>query len=302
MIIFFYGEDNFRLKKKVKEILDYYKKEKNGLSFVYLDCLESSLKELKEKNSQSSLFEEKKLILMENLFKNKKFKEDFFQKVEEFISSKNIILISENQKLNEKDSLVSYLLKNVKYQKFNLLTPYKIKNWAEKEIKKRGAEIDSQALSLLVDSNDLWKVNNEIEKLTSYSKKITEKEILLLTNRETKSDVFKTIEAISQKDKSQALRLLQNHLEKGDSPLYLLLMISYQFKNLIILKELEEKNLSFKKSGLHFFVIKKITPLLIKFSLDDLKKIYQKIFLIDTSIKQGKIEPEAGLEILIAEI
>ncbi len=302
MIIFLYGEDTFRLKRKTKEILDRYKKEKSSLSFVSFNCLNSSLKELKEKNSQASLFEEKKLILIENLFKNKKLKEDFFQKIKEFISSKNIILISEEQKLNEKDILVSYLKKNVKFQKFNLLPPAKIKAWTEKEIKKHKAEISNQGLELLTESNDLWKINNEIKKLTSYSKKITEKEVLLLTNRKIKSDIFKTIEAISQKDKSLALKLIHNHLEKGDSPLYLLLMIGYQFKNLIILKELEEQKISFRQSGLPFFVTKKTTPLLPRFSLKNLKKIYQKIFLIDTNIKLGKVEPEAGLEILIAEI
>jgi len=38
------------------------------------------------------------------------------------------------------------------------------------------------------------------------------------------------------------------------------------------------------------------------FTLEELKKIYYKIFQADLNIKTGKIEPEVGLDLLITEI
>jgi DNA polymerase-3 subunit delta len=39
-----------------------------------------------------------------------------------------------------------------------------------------------------------------------------------------------------------------------------------------------------------------------RFTLWQLKKIYQKIFQVDLAIKTGKVEPETALDLFIAEI
>jgi len=99
---------------------------------------------------------------------------------------------------------------------------------------------------------------------------------------------------------------LQKHLDGGDNPLYLLSMVAYQFRNLLVVKELAEKGLMYasivKKSGLHPFVVKKSYFACSQFSFDYLKQLYRKIFQIDADIKTGKIEPETALEIFVATI
>ena len=120
------------------------------------------------------------------------------------------------------------------------------------------------------------------------------------------TDIFKTIDAIAEKNKKRALELLHKHLEKGDSPLYLLSMINYQFRNLLIVKDFIERckpyNIILRKSGLHPFVVKKSYYQSQKFSFQELKKIYRKVFQIDLNIKTGRIESEMALDLLIAEI
>jgi len=39
-----------------------------------------------------------------------------------------------------------------------------------------------------------------------------------------------------------------------------------------------------------------------QFSIEQLKKIYQKIFQADSDIKTGKIEPELALDLIVASI
>ena len=83
-------------------------------------------------------------------------------------------------------------------------------------------------------------------------------------------------------------------------------MIAYQFKNLLIVKELAEKGFMYasivKKSGLHPFVVKKNYFACQQFSFIELKEIYRKIFKIDSDIKSGKIEQETALNLLISQI
>ena len=111
---------------------------------------------------------------------------------------------------------------------------------------------------------------------------------------------------MAQKNKKEAFSLLHKHIENGDNALYLLSMIAYQFKNLLIIKELIEKRLPYavvsKNSGLHPFVVKKTYYLCGQFSFNELKKIYQKIFQADLDIKTGKIDPELTLDLLVSEV
>ena len=119
------------------------------------------------------------------------------------------------------------------------------------------------------------------------------------------NDIFKTIDALASKNKKLALSLLHKHLDNGDFPLYLLSMIAYQFRNLLTIKELQSTQ-SYatiaKKSGLHPFVVQKSYYLCNQFSVEQLKKIYQRIFQVDLDIKTGKIEAETALDLLLAEI
>jgi len=149
---------------------------------------------------------------------------------------------------------------------------------------------------------------NEIRKLVSFSKARTVRteDVKLLIRSKIETDIFKTVDAIADKNKRKALKLLHKHLEKGDSPLYLLSMINYQFRNILIVKDFIEKHKTYntilKRSGFHPFVVKKAYFQSQKFSFKDLKKIYRKIFQVDLQIKTGRIEPETALDLLIAEI
>lgn len=143
---------------------------------------------------------------------------------------------------------------------------------------------------------DLWRLSNEIEKLANYKKTIERQDIEFLIKPNTENEIFKTIDAFASKNKKLALDLLHKHLDDGEAPLYLLTMIAYQFRNLLIIKE------NPRGSGLHPFVVQKSEYLCRQFSFEQIKKIYLKIFQIDLDIKVGKIEPETALDLLLAEI
>lgn len=307
MIIFLHGEDTYRMREKLKEIVEKYKKVRtSGLNLKYFEG--DFFKNFKDSFKQTSMFEEKKLIIVTNPFDNAEFKENFIDQGKEFIDSNDIIVIHQEGKINKNSALLKYLNKNAKTQEFEVLTNAKLRNWAQKEFEEYHARIENQALDKLLQfvGNDLWRLSNEIKKLASYSKNIGIDEVRLLIRSNIETDIFATIEAISQKDKKKALNLLHKHIDKGDSPLYVLSMINYQFRNLLIIKDLIERNTPFpaiaKKSGLHPFVVKKTYYSAQQFSFLELKKIYQKIFQIDLEIKTGKVEPATALDLLISEI
>ena len=311
MIIFLYGSDTYRSRQKLNAIIDHYKKiHKSGLNLKFFEGESLNFQDFKEEIETASMFKEKKLLLLEDVFSNKNFNKEFLKTGSNFVNSDNIILIYENGEIDKNDILFQFLKENSEYQEFKPLEYEKLKNWVKKVLENYKAKIEEEAFEKLVEfvGNNLWQMSNEIKKIVSYKKgeKIDLKDIELLVKPKIEVDIFKTIDAISEKKKRLALDLIHKHLEKGDSPLYLLKMINFQFRNLLIVKDLLEENMPYYKilsqSKLHPFIVKKSYQQAQKFTLQQLKKIYQKIFQADFDIKRGRVEPETALDLLITGI
>lgn len=333
MIIFLYGEDTYRSKQKLNEIIEHYKKiHKSGLNLTYIDAKKDDFRNLTDNFKVVPMFSEKKLIILKNIFSAQNFQESFLKeinpvksadkiggvppKAEQFNwvnklkEAKDIIVIFEEEKIDERNKLFKTLKKEAKCQGFDLLKGSSLLNWIKNEFKKNNAKIDfgvDEMIFSYIGSN-LWQAQNEIKKLANFKmgKTIKKEDVDLLVRSKIETDIFKTIDALSSKNKRQALSFLHKHIENGDNILYLLSMIAYQFRSFLIIKELMEKKDSYpaivKKSGLHPFVVKKGCYFCSQFSFFELKKIYQKIFQADLDIKTGKVEPETALELLVSEI
>ncbi len=311
MIILLHGEDTYRMREKLNQIVKKYEKtHKSGLNLKYFDAQEIEFQEFLDRIKITSMFDEKKLIVLRNVFSNNNLKEDFLEEAERLNKMDNIVVLYQRKKMDKRDKLFRFLKKKAKHQEFRLLQGEKLRDWIKKEFEKYETKIEERAITALIDyvGNDIWRLANEIKKLVSYKKRsaVEEKDVKVLVKPKIETNIFKTIDAIAAKNKKRALQLIDEHLEKGDSPLYILSMINYQFRNLLIVKGLVEEykpyKVILKKTGLHPFVVKKTYSQSKKFTLNELKKIYQKIFKVDLDIKTGKIDPRLGLEILISKI
>jgi DNA polymerase-3 subunit delta len=319
MIYFLYGEDSYRSKEKLADIIEGYKKvHKSGLNLLYIDAKNNNFDDFYANFKINSMFAEKKLIILKNVFGNTKFQEDFLENLKKLEEIKDIVVVYESEKVDQRTKFFKALIKNVKAQEFNFLQPANLRKWIEEEFSAQGGPasgwekttITPDAIDLLTNyvKSDLWRMSQEVNKLANYKRgSVVEKEDIELQIRpDIENDIFKTIEAMASRNKKQALHLFHKHIENGDNALYLLTMIAYQFRNLIILKELSEKRLPYpvivKKSGLHPFVVQKTFSMANKFSMEELKNIYKKIFATDAEIKTGQVEPEMSLDLLLSEI
>ncbi len=327
MIVFLYGQDSYRSKRKLEEIiLSYKEKHKSGLNLIYVDAVDKNFVDFYGNLKINSMFAEKKLIIIQNVFVNKKFQEDFLENVKELENIKDIVVIYEDIAPDQRLKIFKLLQKHAKCQEFNYLSPANLRKWVMNEFSAQGRpasgwennklKINNDAVDLLINfvGSDLWRMTNEIEKLTNYiaawdNKKdliVEKRDVELLVKPNIENDIFKTIDALASKNKKLALSLLHKHLDNGDAPLYLLSMIAYQFRNLLIIKDLQESQTPYgfiaKKSGLHPFVVQKSGYLCNQFSMAELKKIYQKIFQIDSDIKTGRADSETAIDVLLSEI
>ena len=313
MFIVLYGAEPFLAEQKLKEIIENYKKtQKSGLNLIFFKAEDFSFDDFKSALGTVSMFEEKKLIVLKNIFtQNKDEIKNIFKLIDDFGTqdSKDIVLVFfESDKPAKNKDFESLLKKPNLFQEFQKLEGVKLNNWIKKEFEKLGSQIEPKAIATLIQSAgiDMYRLKNEIDKLAAYKKILAEKDVLGMVSAEFRSDIFAVIDAIAKKDKKLSFKILNDHIEHGESEIYLLSMIVYQFRNLLRVKSLMDQDVSIeqivKKTGLHPFVVKKSVSVARLFSLEELKKIYQKLFDLDLKMKIGSIEPTQALNLFVMEL
>lgn len=319
MIIFLYGEDEFRSIRKLAEIKTKFLQtcKEGGTLFVF-DFSEEKIDaaELITKISSGGLFSQKKLVVVKNILAAKSDSgivslADYLKKNKE---DKNVILVFwEAGSFDKKNPLAKILPKVGKCQQFEKLLGAKLKSWIAGEVEKAGngkvsispAAVDRLAVFV---GNDLMLLSKEIEKLVSFKNQgeISEKDVELLVRAKIGTDIFETIDALARGDKKTAVRLLHDHLESGDDPFYLLSMYFYQFRNLLKVKPLAERNMPEReiaqKLKLHPYVVKKGVEQGRNFTCERLKDVYKSLCEIDFQSKTGKVDIELALDKFVAMV
>jgi DNA polymerase-3 subunit delta len=298
MIIVIHGKDIYRAKENLNKIIEAYKeKNKSGINLQFLDGKDLSFDELKNNVFELSFFQEKKLIIIENIFLNKDFKEEFKERGEEFFATENIVIFYEKDEVMKRDTLLNFLSKKIDINKFDLLSEGKTKLWISKKVKEKGFEIDDNAIELLFKyvQNDLARLEQEINKLVNYNGNISEKDVKDLVYPNTEINIFSIVDAIGARDKTKAIKLANKYLE-NESVFGLLGLIANQFKNIMIVKN------NYGNTKLNPFFARKAYEQSKNFTEEEITKIYEKVLEIDSAIKTGKIEQEIAFETFILEI
>ena len=317
MIIFLYGEDSFRSMEKLAEIKNKFLEKNSPAPAGLFDFAEKDWNtgEIIMNISSGGLFSSKKLVIIKNILAGKKDLES--EKFEKFLKAEAkkdksdlILIFWESGKTKKGGKLYKLLKKIAKCQEFELLEGAKLKNWVIGEFKKSDITINSAAVEKLVVfvGNDLNLLSREIEKLATYKSKgeITGGDIDLLVKSKIDTDIFKTVDALARGDKKTALKMLHDHLEDGEDPFYLLSMYFYQFRNLVKVKPLAEKNMPpaeiASKLKMHPFVARKSLDQARNFSWEKLKSLYNSLCEIDFESKTGKTDIALALDKFVAGV
>ena len=317
MILFLYGQDTYRSRQKAAEIVKEYQKVRPRAVHVRaIDCSKADAEDLKNEFDTISLFEQKKLLLLRDLFSNAEVVRFFDERKKQLLeSSHHIVVVLQQAELKDKtkNPLYQWLKKHATCQEFSPLPPAKLLLWIQREFTRYGVACSSRAAELLAlrAGNDLWTLSQEVRKIAAFKKSeakpvVKESDISLLVGGKAQADVFATIDALASRNKKQAFDLLLRHLQKGDSAYYLFSMVHYQFRVLLEIRDMLDRQLSFaqmvSESKLHPYVLKKGVGVAQNFSSPQLKNIYQKLFEVDFAMKTGKVESEGAFDVFVASL
>ncbi len=323
MIIFLYGEDTYRSSQKLQQIKDKFLKEvdSTGMNLTTLDGAKLKFEEFNQHVKSSPFMARKRMVIIKNLISENKSKEiqkeivKLLNQESQNPDQDNILVFwedTDHSKTKSKNALWDRLIKEKFAQEFKPLTPSQLNTWITKEFQKREAKIEKNTIPLLAATvgNDLWQIQNEIEKLVNFrrDKIITSQDIENLVKAKYDDDIFKLVDALGNKNKKQALKLISDQLNLGSNEMYLFSMLARQFRILLLIKDLQKENPNTNKDkiakelSLHPFVVQKAIYQTRNFTLEQLKNIYQMLLETDLQIKTSSVKPRLLFDMLIARI
>lgn len=136
---------------------------------------------------------------------------------------------------------------------------------------------------------DLLLIKKEVEKISIYfynKKHPTQKEIFEVINTSQYNSTFKFIEALCNKDKTQALNIYRQLINSNTNMNMLFYLLVKQFRDILLYK------ISPELVRGQQFLIKKISKASLLWSLEELKKIFENLMNCDYSIKRTSVQLE----------
>lgn len=323
MIIFFYGEDQFRSHQKILEIKNkYLASDKSGSGLSFCDCEEEKkiLEKIKNSLETANLFSSKRLLIVRNVITgtsdiDQKNVLEYLKKNIKSIEKDNetVAVFWETSAPKKNNALFRFLDKNSKKQNFEKLSGLKLSQWTLKALKEINpeAKISKTALEKIASytGGDTRLIFSELQKLASYAsgRMISGEDVEKMVRANIAGNIFATIDALGANNKKEALRLLHNHMEQGDDPFYLFSMVIYQIRNLLKVADMSERERMpeyeiSKTTKMHPFVVKKSLSQIRYFPLAKLKKMYAALLDIDVKVKTGGLDMKTGLDKFVAEL
>ena len=311
MVLFFFGQNDYMIARKVRELKDKYLAKAGGdLNLVEIDGVNLKFEDFSRQIMAMPLLSSSRLIIVEGIFKNKDKKTmDQIKDSLDKVSSSTVLLFVERGNPDRRLGIFRALNKPKIAQEFKAIEPYKMVSYIKAEAKERGCEIAPNAAQLLADfvGDNLWRLSNELDKLASYaSNKIEAKDVEEMVEKNIASNIFAMIDDLSHAKQSGALRHLNALFSANEPPLRILALINYQFRTIVQVKEAMEISQNqyeiSKITRLSPFQVSKTLSQARNFTFQDLSRIYTHMARVDFEIKTGKIEDREGLKDLVLAV
>jgi DNA polymerase-3 subunit delta len=219
------------------------------------------------------------------------------------------VLVLTDGKIKSANPLLS--LSGAKVMAFPLLKGDVLRQWVKKEVAAQGATISPSAVDLLAKlvGGNLWIMSSEIKKLALFASghRIEEDDIRAVVSSAQEASVFAMVDAILEFKAGVAQRLLEQLLQQGASPAYLLVMLSRQVRLVVRAKELRrqrkpdaeiQSRLGLKSE----FPLRKTLDQAQRYPLERLKAVYLRLLEADLAIKTGQYDGGLALNLLITDL
>jgi DNA polymerase-3 subunit delta len=194
---------------------------------------------------------------------------------------------------------------------FPFLKPPELRDWVTTRVATEGGTISPSAVNLIIRlvGSNLWVMSAELNKLVSYTsgQRIEEKDIKALVSYTEQINIFTLVDAIMEFNTRAAETYLQQLLQEGAAPTYVLVMLCRQMRLIVRAGDLRKQGLREpeirQRMGVASeYVVRKALEQASRYSISRINQVYQQLLDTDIAIKTGKYSGELALNILVVEL
>jgi len=317
----FYGHEEY-LKKYYLDLIekDIVKDDMKTINSVLLEG-KVDIRGIVDNCDTLPLFSDRKIVIVKNsgLFKSgkkaegeggkgkgKAAKDDllsFLQNVPEYTC---LIFVEED--IDKRLKTVDAVKKNGLVVEFSYQKPAELVKWVIKVFKSYNKSIDHDTASQLVNNSEqgMNEILNEINKLVLYlenREKASIEDVEKVCTKSIKSRIFDLTDAIAEKNRTKAFKILEDMVVLKEPMPRILFMITRQLRHVLEMKLLIKEGVGLNeaaaKLGMPPFIAGKVARQAREFDVRTLEKTFEESLELDVAVKTGKISDRLAVEMLI---
>jgi DNA polymerase-3 subunit delta len=221
------------------------------------------------------------------------------------------LLIFKDGPLSDTNPLLRSLLKVAEPHHLTAPSGEGLARWMKTTAGDKGTGISPVAINSLMDliGNDLWTLDQELEKLALYAsgRNIEEDDVRQMVSQAKEANIFNAVDAMIAGRPDVALDLLRQLREDGREAPYIIGMIGRQLRLMALARDLTERGVPQGEMGKRLgvasqYAVQKTVEQARRHSGEDLSWRYRRLLETDLSIKRGRLNPDMALELLVAEL
>lgn len=310
-VYLFYGPEKYLIEVYQKRYFD--KIFQSGDSMMNYDRFDQESKDLDAVLSSLEtlpFFADKRVVVLENMglfeAKNKQRQEAIVDKLEQVKES--VICFILEEKIDKRAKLYRYADKTGICCEFNFLEENELVRYLMGEMKKVDKEISLEVGRHFIETvgYELYSINIELRKLIDYlgeKEKVDKKDIDEINTKHLEAKIFDLVDALGNKNKQVAVTLLRDMLDLKEPIQRIFVMITRQFTLIYQVKLHGEKRSSqeiiLKDLGIPSFVLRKLSAQAAKFDKKNIKKLLKELSDMEYASRTGRMDLEAGVEMMI---
>jgi DNA polymerase-3 subunit delta len=184
-------------------------------------------------------------------------------------------------------------------------------SWIKLHVQEAGYRIDPDAAHSILElsGSNLATLVNQLEKLFAYTaseKRISLDDVESVAGRVKQHNIFELVDAIGNKRLERALYILAEIMAHGESPAYVMALISRQLRLIWKAKDSLAQGDSWdkisRKLKIQRFFLKSFRSQVERFSLKELDAAFHHLLATDMRLKSGTQLPRLTLEALLLNL
>lgn len=305
MVFLFYGPNTFAARAKIQELITRYRQQSgDDFGLERFDGADAAAEDIVAAVTSMPFLASHRLVIVEDLLANKTAADKVIPALERVPDS--TVAVFYEPRADKRTKLFKQLQERAQAAEFKELSPAQLSQWVRKTVAEAGGHIDTRTAQFLLShvGHDQWRLYNEIQKLVVLHEDITTEAIRDMSEPTFQQTIFSLTEACSAGRGRTAVQLYRGLRANKAEPLYVLAMIGWQLRNLLIVKSAPTSNRQHiaKEARMSPFVVGRALAAARHADLHRLVHAYEAVAAADYKMKTGAVDDDALVEQVLLSV